>query len=174
VGKLLSRGDVLSSMKWIALMFAAAVLAGCGSSKSSSSASAPPRSSSTPAASGGGSVSFSEKEYKITPSTATLKAGTATIKVANNGTVPHAFAVQTPAGVVRIHAISPGGSASLTVHLTKAGHYTFFCPLDGHRQLGMVGTLTVGSGGNGSGGAGITTSTSSTSGGAGGGYSRGY
>ena len=31
----------------------------------------------------------------------------------------------------------------LVVHLTKAGRYTFFCPIPGHKQAGMVGTLVV-------------------------------
>ena len=36
-----------------------------------------------------------------------------------------------------------GGSADVTVDL-KAGKYEFYCPVDGHRQAGMEGTLTVG------------------------------
>jgi uncharacterized cupredoxin-like copper-binding protein len=36
-----------------------------------------------------------------------------------------------------------GGTADLTANL-KAGKYEFYCPVDGHRQAGMEGTLTVG------------------------------
>jgi uncharacterized cupredoxin-like copper-binding protein len=35
-----------------------------------------------------------------------------------------------------------GGNKTLQVQL-KAGNYTFYCPVPGHKQAGMVGTLTV-------------------------------
>ena len=35
-----------------------------------------------------------------------------------------------------------GGSDTLTVKL-KPGTYTFYCPVPGHEQAGMKGTLTV-------------------------------
>jgi plastocyanin len=35
-----------------------------------------------------------------------------------------------------------GGSKTLTLNL-KAGTYTFYCSVPGHRQAGMEGTLTV-------------------------------
>ena len=50
-------------------------------------------------------------------------------------------AVQTPSGIVKTGAIAPGASATLTVDAAKAGSYTFFCPIPGHRQAGMQGTL---------------------------------
>ena len=78
----------------------------------------------------------------------------------------------TPSGVVRTGTIAPGSSATLKVNISKAGHYTFFCPIDGHRQAGMIGTLAVGgaSGSGGSGAASGATSTSSSKGGGGYGY----
>jgi len=39
-------------------------------------------------------------------------------------------------------ATSQGSSSTLTVTL-KAGTYTFYCPVDGHKAAGMKGTLTV-------------------------------
>jgi uncharacterized cupredoxin-like copper-binding protein len=104
-------------------------------------------------------------EYKITPATASVaKAGKITITMKNDGTITHSLAVQTPSGVVRAGDIAPGSSATLTVDASKAGHYTFYCPIDGHRQMGMQGTLVVGSGGGGSSGGGAApASTGSTS-----------
>ena len=38
--------------------------------------------------------------------------------------------------------VSPGHSSSVTVSLRR-GRYTFYCPVPGHLQAGMKGTLTV-------------------------------
>jgi uncharacterized cupredoxin-like copper-binding protein len=38
--------------------------------------------------------------------------------------------------------VAPGGTSRVTVTLKK-GTYTYYCPVPGHRQAGMVGTLTV-------------------------------
>jgi uncharacterized cupredoxin-like copper-binding protein len=36
-----------------------------------------------------------------------------------------------------------GGSAKLTVDLNKPGTYEMYCPVDGHREMGMEGEITV-------------------------------
>jgi uncharacterized cupredoxin-like copper-binding protein len=154
---------------------AAALLAGCGASGSSgttTSSNSPSSSSSsaTPVASASGGVSLSETEFKIIPASAKAsKTGKITITVTNKGTITHALAVQTPGGLVKTPHIAPGQSAKLTVDISKAGSYTFFCPIGNHRQAGMHGTLVVGPGGatSGAGGASKTTSTGSSSGGGG-------
>jgi len=38
--------------------------------------------------------------------------------------------------------VGQGGTSALALQL-KAGAYTFFCPVPGHRQAGMQGTLTL-------------------------------
>jgi uncharacterized cupredoxin-like copper-binding protein len=132
------------------LALVAAVLAGCGSSSSTSSA---PASSSNAAAatssqssSGGGQLTLSETEFKITPASPTVaKTGTITITVKNTGAVTHALSVVTPSGTVSTGHIAPGGTATLKVNATKAGKYTFFCPIPGHRAAGMQGVMVVGS-----------------------------
>jgi plastocyanin len=115
-------------------------------------------------------VTLSETEFKITPANPSVSStGKITITMHNTGTITHSLAVQTPAGVVRARDIPPGGSATLVVNAAKAGHYTFYCPIDGHRASGMQGVLAVGSaggGGGGGGGAAATTSSSSSGGGA--------
>jgi uncharacterized cupredoxin-like copper-binding protein len=170
----------------ILVIAVAAVIAGCGSSSSSStsttsatSAPATTSSSSTTsstssAAPGGAAFTLTETEFKITPATKTIaKGGMITITVKNAGAVVHALTVNTPAGPVSTGNIAPGASTTLTVDATNAGHYTLFCPIDSHRQLGMVGTLIVGASTASSGGAPVATSSSSGSGSGGGGYGAG-
>jgi nitrite reductase (NO-forming) len=149
------------------------LLAGCGSSSSHPSSGAPTKSA-TPAssASSSGALTLSETEFKITPAAPHAAAGKITITVKNNGTIPHALAVQTPSGLKRTPSISAGGTATLTIDVSKAGTYTFYCPLSNHRALGMQGELVVG-GASGSGGSAPAT-TSTSGGGGGGGYMSSY
>jgi hypothetical protein len=56
--------------------------------------------------------------------------------------------------------ISPGSSAKLTVDLSKAGNYEVYCPIDGHRAMGMEAKLVVG--GSSAGGGGTTTTETKT------------
>jgi uncharacterized cupredoxin-like copper-binding protein len=150
----------------------AALIAGCGSSSSSSS-SAPATSSSSASASStqaaatqsAGKLALTETEFKIAPASPTVsKAGKVTITVKNSGKITHALAVQTPSGLVNTGPIAPGATATLTVDAAKAGKYTFFCPLGNHRQLGMQGTLVVGSGGASAAATSSPASSSSSSG----------
>ena len=157
----------------------AAAVVGCGSSSSSSttaSGAAPATttsssSTSMPAA-GGSALTLTETEFKIAPASKTVATGgKITITVKNSGTTTHALTVDTPSGPVSTSDIAPGGSATVSVTASKAGHYAFFCPIDGHRKLGMEGVLIVGgASAAASGGTAPATSTSSSGGGGSNGY----
>jgi uncharacterized cupredoxin-like copper-binding protein len=121
-------------------------MAGCGEK----------RSTSTGAGSSGGSssLSVSETEFKLTPAALKVKsAGQVTIQVKNDGTTVHALELKTATGEVKTGSLAPGKSATLKADL-KAGSYTMYCPIDGHRAQGMEGKVVVGSGGGGSSGGG--------------------
>jgi uncharacterized cupredoxin-like copper-binding protein len=107
-------------------------------------------------------VTIHETEYKLTPSTVSLdKPGTYVFKAVNGGTVAHALAVEGQGIHQKIASISPGKSGALKVTLGKGGTYTLYCPIDGHRGLGMEGKITVGGGASGT----TTTGTSTSRGG---------
>jgi uncharacterized cupredoxin-like copper-binding protein len=122
----------------IALPLAAALLfAACGSGSEEA---------------GGQSLAIGEMEYSLDPSTAQVdQAGTVTITVTNNGTIDHALEVEGQGVEEETDTIAPGESADLTVDLSKTGSYEIYCPIDGHREKGMEGTLTVGAAGAGAG-----------------------
>jgi uncharacterized cupredoxin-like copper-binding protein len=131
---------------------AALAVAACGSSSKSNSTTAPTTSSSAPASTptsapsgGAGAVSLSADPtgaLKFNKSSATVKAGKVTLTMSNPSPISHGVAVQ-GAGVDKSgQIVAHGGTSTVTVTL-KPGKYTFFCPVPGHRQAGMQGTLTV-------------------------------
>jgi plastocyanin len=70
--------------------------------------------------------------------------GPVTIEMPNNSGVSHNIAVQqgTSGPVLAASSFITKGTTSVNVAL-KAGNYTFFCQVPGHRQAGMEGTLIV-------------------------------
>jgi plastocyanin len=82
----------------------------------------------------GGSISWEPGELSA-------PAGSVTIMLVNESTVPHAVEVEGN-GVEEESETVTGGETELTVDL-EAGEYTFYCPVGQHRQNGMEGTLTV-------------------------------
>lgn len=136
-----------------ALLTTGALLAvpivGCGSDNnsgggdSSSTAASTTESTTSGGATAGGAVTISETEYKLDPSDPTVKAGEVTFDVSNDGAVTHALEVEGPSEEQKTDDIAPGDSAQLTVDLSKPGQYEFYCPIDGHKDLGMKGEITV-------------------------------
>lgn len=97
----------------------------------------------TTAASGGGeTVDISETEYALDPSDATVKAGEVTLAITNDGSIVHNLEVEGN-GVEEVSDdVSGGQSTDLSVDL-KPGSYEMYCAIDGHKDLGMEGQITV-------------------------------
>jgi uncharacterized cupredoxin-like copper-binding protein len=136
-------------------VLAVVAIAGCGSSSKSSSSNtqAAPTSSapavSTPTASQGAgkkSLAVVETEYKLTPATPSVAGGAVHVTARNAGTIVHALEIENagPGGKdLRSTDIQPGSSTTVVANLTAGKTYTWYCPIDGHRALGMHGTITV-------------------------------
>lgn len=147
-----------------ALLAAGVLAAGCGSSSSSSTSSTSSTTESSAAAPATTSTAASSSAAAPAPSgaahvlklaadsngglsydTTTLTAhpGKVTIEFTNSAAIEHNVTVSSSAGsTVGATPTFNGATKSLTVDL-KAGTYTFFCSVPGHRQAGMQGTLTV-------------------------------
>ena len=129
--------------RWVPLLGAAILLAGCGASTSDSSTSPNP---SPPS----GAVHVSLLDYSITPATISVPAGTFSIYVTNDGKTPHNFTIRSPRGpagpsskiVAHSKDLNPGQADIITATL-PAGDYKFYCAFAGHEQLGMIGDYTV-------------------------------
>jgi uncharacterized cupredoxin-like copper-binding protein len=160
-------------MTRIGLFFAAciaALVAGCGSSSSSSpstsgsgAAATTTTATSSSASKPASTLTLTETEFKIAPASPTVKGGSLKITVKNAGKITHAFTINAPSGPVSSGDIAPGASATITVDTSKAGSYTFICPIVGHARLGMKGALIVGGASAAASGGAAVAATSATS-----------
>ena len=87
------------------------------------------------AANPGGLLSYDTKQLSA-------KAGTVTITFTNVAPLEHNLTIAQGSTVLGATPTFVGGSRTLTLSL-KAGSYTFYCTVPGHRQAGMEGTLSV-------------------------------
>jgi uncharacterized cupredoxin-like copper-binding protein len=92
----------------------------------------------------GGTVDLSATDFKFTPSDPTVKSGDVSFDLKNDGQTTHSLEIEDVNGQDQELEgnISPGQSGTLKVNLPP-GKYEFYCPVDGHRQLGMEGEITV-------------------------------
>lgn len=146
--------------KLLAMALAAAALAlgACGDDDEDSSDSgsttptteaAPPAGTSTED-SGGASAGGSELkadadpsgELKFVPDTLDGKAGKVTITMDNPSDLPHAIEIEGNGVEEKGETVQKGGRSIVTADL-KPGEYEFYCPVPGHKEGGMTGTLTV-------------------------------
>ncbi|MGH9056177.1 MAG: plastocyanin/azurin family copper-binding protein [Acidimicrobiales bacterium] len=135
----------------------ALVAAGCGASDSSAPpttlgpggyslattvpATTTPSASPTTVAGGVTDITVGETEYKLTMSSS-FTAGRYKFKAVDNGQIVHALQIVGPGVNATTRDLLPGESADLTVTL-QPGKYDFFCPIPGHKQLGMNQEVTV-------------------------------
>jgi uncharacterized cupredoxin-like copper-binding protein len=131
----------------IAAVAAALAVAGCGSSNSSS----PTAAASTPAAAAatkGKVLSLSADpggQLRFTQTKLTLaKPGTVTLRMTNPSSagMEHGIAIEGNGVDSDGPSVAPGQISTVTATLKK-GTYTYYCPVPGHKQAGMTGTLTV-------------------------------
>lgn len=77
------------------------------------------------------------------PKTLNAKTGLATIAV-KVGTGGHTFVMDDPTTLLGTLALDTAGSTVKgTAYFAKAGNYTFYCSIPGHRAAGMEGTIVV-------------------------------
>jgi uncharacterized cupredoxin-like copper-binding protein len=73
---------------------------------------------------------------------ATGKPGPVTIKSLNKASIDHDISLEGNGVDEHGKVVKDGGTSEVKVTL-KPGKYTFYCSVPGHREGGMVGTLTV-------------------------------
>jgi plastocyanin len=112
-------------------------------SSSSATSSSPAGSASSSVSSEAESITATEQDFSISLDEDSLKAGSYTITVVNNGSATHDLAVEEDGTTkAKTDHIAPGASATLTVDL-DAGEYVFYCSIGNHRAMGMEKTVQV-------------------------------
>jgi plastocyanin len=82
-------------------------------------------------------------QLRFDKSTLQAPAGNVRITMNNPSPIQHNVSIEGPGGVSQQgKTVSKGGASEVQLDL-KAGKYTYFCSVPGHRQAGMQGTLTV-------------------------------
>lgn len=136
-----------------ALVLASLALVACGGSDDDSTTESKSQSGtateSTPSEAEGGSAGSAALDFEAgeglayTSDTASAKAGKVTVNFTNPQPLTHDVAIEDSSGkTIGKTELIAEGSDSAVVNL-KAGEYTFYCTVPGHREAGMEGTLTV-------------------------------
>ncbi|MGW2565911.1 plastocyanin/azurin family copper-binding protein [Streptomyces sp. NPDC001537] len=122
---------------------AALVLAACSSGGGGGGSASSGASSGTGRASGT-RVTVTETEYGLKLSRSSFTPGTYTFVADNKGKITHALSIDGP-GVedARTKNVQGGQESNVTVTLKK-GSYDLYCPIPGHKQLGMNTHIQVG------------------------------
>jgi uncharacterized cupredoxin-like copper-binding protein len=140
----------------VALLPLAALATAAGATAAATVITAAPAGASTSTT----TVKAVETDFHIALSKKTFKAGKYTFVAQNKGKTTHALMITGPGITTAMTKdIQPGQSAKLTVTFKK-GAYDIYCPVPGHKALGMNVNISVG-------GSAATTSSGSKSGGSG-------
>jgi plastocyanin len=119
---------------------------GCGDDDDEGETEAATEATSTATAGGGGgeTVQISATDFAFDPANPTVKAGTVTFNLTNDGQAPHNIEVEGPSGEAELEQdLAAGQSGELTVDLSEPGTYEMYCPVGNHREQGMEGEITV-------------------------------
>ena len=140
----------------IALLCALAIpVAGCGGDDDDNGGGGGSGAATTTESSGGGASSGGAAgnvlkiaadpngALKFDKTSLSAKAGKVTIVMTNTSSIPHAVELEGGGIEKKGAVVTGGGSVSRVTANLEAGKYEFYCPVDGHKQAGMEGTLTV-------------------------------
>ncbi len=137
------------------LAFAGTVIvlaaAGCGGGGGSEGSTASTGSTGSSGAGGGAPVKtirIVEQEYSLSPSSISIsKPGLYVLQGVNQGTISHGIAIEGNGLHMDGPIVSPGQTSTVRVTISRGGSYEVYCPVGNHKEMGMEGHLTLGSGG---------------------------
>jgi uncharacterized cupredoxin-like copper-binding protein len=114
-----------------------------GNGRSATPGASPAAGAATPAAeaASGATVDVLAVDIAFEPKEFTIPANTdVTVTLTNDGALQHDFTVDELG--IKSELLNGGETTTVTIN-AAAGSYEFYCSVTGHREAGMVGTLTV-------------------------------
>lgn len=144
-----SRRAYLRPAVVILAVAAALSLAACGGDDDDDDEGSEQTAVSTQATTGGGgggggeTIKISETEFALDPAQVSTQPGEVTFEVTNDGSTVHDLEVDGEGVEQKTELIQPGQSATLRVDLSQPGSYEMYCTVDGHRESGMEGEVSV-------------------------------
>jgi len=140
--RLIARSAVAAgALATIGLAGSQMVMANQGTATPPASPSASPSSSPSASPASGSEIQIFTEDIKFDPKELTIPANTdVKIKVTNKGVLQHDFHVDKLDVTSKL--LNAGESDTVTIK-AAAGTYEFWCTVPGHKEAGMVGTLTV-------------------------------
>ena len=104
-------------------------------------AATPVAAAATPEAANGDQPTVEMVDIDFNPNEFTIPANTdVTVMLPNEGAIVHNFNIDELG--ISSGDVQPGNTGEVTIN-AEAGEYTYYCNVPGHREAGMVGTLTV-------------------------------
>ena len=88
-------------------------------------------------------ITADETQLAYTETEVSVPAGSVTIDFENPSSTTHDVVVEDADGNELIRTDEIAASSATATGKLDPGTYTFFCSVDGHRDAGMEGTLTV-------------------------------
>lgn len=86
-------------------------------------------------------ITIHAKDIAYDTTAINAKAGqTVNVTLINDGALDHTFLLD---GVVTEQKVAAGATTTFSFTAPAAGTYTYYCNVAGHKEAGMVGTLTV-------------------------------
>jgi plastocyanin len=125
--------------------------AACGGGDDETTAATTETEATTTSAAGGGGGGGGTIKFAADPSGALAytqtevsgPAGSDTIDFTNDSSTPHDVTIEDSSGSQIAQTDTISGDTTDTTADLQPGTYTFFCSVDGHRDAGMEGTLTI-------------------------------
>jgi uncharacterized cupredoxin-like copper-binding protein len=87
-------------------------------------------------------INVDERDFSIEIPSMELTAGTYTFVATNSGQTTHALEIEGQGIEEETAELAPGEEGELAVTL-EPGDYELYCPVDGHKDMGMKVDITV-------------------------------
>lgn len=135
--------EIRAALRFTAIVLASFAFAACGDDEPSGPATGAPTAIENP----GGTLTVSaaaDGSLDYVEDLLAVEAGPVGITFENPASIAHDFCIERDGTEIGCIGLIANGDTAIERLELDAGEYTYFCPVAGHREGGMEGTLVVG------------------------------